>query len=336
MYRDKQTEMLNEAERLTDLAAESHTPVCLAGGSALPNGLSVDVEDYFQVEAFADRIAPETWSHFPGRVADNTRRVLELLGRAGARATFFVLGWVAEREPRLVREILGAGHEVGCHSHLHRSIWRLSPREFRADTQRACATIEDSAGEKVVGYRAPTFSIVKKSLWAIEILAEQGFVYDSSVFPIRHDLYGMPEAPRFPFRWECANGRSLFEIPPLTLRLFGWNLPVGGGGYLRVLPMWYTRWALRRIRQCEGQPVSVYFHPWEIDPGQPRLSGNWKSRFRHYFNIRLAEERIRELLSLGRFVPLREYLQAQLQQSPLPSRQLISSAVHQKRRLPYA
>jgi len=328
--------MLYETERLTDAAAQSQSPVCLAGGSVLPDGLSVDVEDYFQVEAFADRITPEMWPRFPSRVADNTRRVLELLGRAGARATFFVLGWIAEREPRLVREILDAGHEVGCHSHLHRCIWRLSPQEFQADTHRACAAIEDSGGQKVVGYRAPTFSVVKESLWAIEILAERGFVYDSSVFPIRHDLYGIPEAPRFPFRWECSNGRSLFEIPALTVRLFGWNLPVGGGGYLRILPMWYTRWGLRRIRQREGEPVALYFHPWELDPGQPRLSGSWKSRFRHYFNIWRAEERIRELLSQGRFVPLSEYLQAQLRRGPLPSHSPVVTAAHCDRGSPTA
>ncbi len=326
--------MIEELEKVTAAVAENDTRPHRARGSILPDGLSVDVEDYFQVEAFADRITPEMWPRFPSRVADNTRRVLELLGRVGARATFFVLGWIAEREPRLVREILDAGHEVGCHSHLHRCIWRLSPQEFRADTHRACAAIEDSGGQKVVGYRAPTFSVVKESLWAIEILAEQGFVYDSSVFPIRHDLYGIPEAPRFPFRWDCTNGRSLFEIPASTVRLFGRNLPVGGGGYVRVLPMWYTRWGLRRIRQREGEPVALYFHPWELDPGQPRLSGNWKSRFRHYFNIRRAEERIRELLSLGRFVPLREYLQAQLQQRPLPSHLPVASAVHHNKRLP--
>lgn len=317
--------MINEPGRAARIATENqvfpHKPMC----SSLPDGLSVDVEDYFQVEAFADRITPEMWPRFPSRVADNTRRVLELLGRSKTRATFFVLGWVAEREPRLVREILDAGHEVGCHSYLHRCIWRLSPEEFRADTRRACAAIEDSGGQKVIGYRAPTFSVVKESLWAIEILAESGFVYDSSVFPIRHDLYGIPKAPRFPFRWACTNGQSLFEIPPLTVRLFGRNLPVGGGGYLRILPMWYTRWGLRRVRQREGQPVALYFHPWELDPGQPRLSGRWKATLRHYFNIRRTEERIRELLSLGRFLPLGEFLRAQLRQGPLPSHPLVTS-----------
>lgn len=285
--------------------------------SGLPDGLTIDVEDYYQVEAFAYRISPEMWPQFPRRVADNTRRVLDLLEKCEAKATFFILGWVAEREPGLVRDIVAAGHEVGCHSYLHRRLWRLTPEEFREDTRRALGVIEDAGGQKVVGYRAPTFSLVKKSLWAVDILAEEGFLYDSSVFPIRHDLYGMPEAPRFPFRWECRNGLSLWEVPALTVRFLGRNLPVGGGGYLRILPMWYTRWGLRRVHEREQRPALVYFHPWEIDPEQPRLSGRWKSIFRQYFNLRGMEGRIRALLSRGRFVPLWEYLQAQIAQGLL-------------------
>jgi polysaccharide deacetylase family protein (PEP-CTERM system associated) len=285
----------------------------------LPGGLSVDVEDYYQVEAFADRITPEMWPQFPSRVAENTRRVLDLFGRLDVRATFFVLGKIAEQEPQLVREIADAGHEVGCHSYLHRRLWKLSPEEFRSDTRRARSAIEDAGGQRVVGYRAPTFSVVQKSLWAIEVLAEEGFLYDSSAFPIRHDLYGMPTAPRFPFRWTCRGGRTLFEIPPLTVRLLGRNLPVGGGGYLRILPMWYTRWALRRIQQQDHQPAVIYFHPWELDPHQPRLPGGWKSRLRHYTNLSRMERRVAELVSRGQFVPLRDYLQCQLARGPLPA-----------------
>ena len=288
--------------------------------SPLPDGLSIDVEDYYHVEAFADRISPETWAQFPSRVADNTRRILELLNRLGARATFFVLGWVAEREPRLVREIADAGHEVGCHSYLHRCVWRLGREEFREDTRRARLAIEDAAAQKVVGYRAPTFSIVQKSLWAIEILAEEGFLYDSSVFPIRHDRYGIPGAPRFPFQWVCRSGRTLFEIPPLTVRVLGWNLPVGGGGYLRILPTWYTRWAVRRVRQYDRQPLLVYFHPWELDPEQPRMSGKWGSVLRHYFNLGRMQERVCELLTHGRFVAFADFLDSQRVQGPLPTR----------------
>jgi polysaccharide deacetylase family protein (PEP-CTERM system associated) len=288
----------------------------------LAHGLSVDVEDYYHVEAFADKIKPEMWHGLPSRVGDNTRRVLELLDHVGAKATFFVLGWVAERHPKIVREILNAGHELGCHSYWHRRVFRLSPDQFQEDTRRAVAAIEDAGGQAVPGYRAPTFSIVSKSLWALEILAQQGFIYDSSIFPIRHDLYGMAGAPRFPFRCRCANGQDIYEIPLTTVRVLGWNFPVAGGGYLRILPMGYTRWALCRIQEHEGQPAVVYFHPWEIDPGQPRLPGRLKSRFRHYFNLQGMQSRLAMLLSKNRFVPLGEYLRRNLERGPLPERDL--------------
>lgn len=287
-------------------------------GASLSNGLSVDVEDYYHVEAFADRIRPENWPQFPRRVVENTRRVLDLFREFGVHATFFVLGCVAEQEPGLVREILAAGHEVGCHSYMHRRVMTMTPQEFREDLRRACGTIENAGGAKVVGYRAPTFSIADGSLWAIEILAEEGFLYDSSVFPVRHDLYGMPRAPRFPFRWECGGGKSLFEIPPFTVRALGRNWPAAGGGYLRILPMGYTRWALRRVRQRDGRPAVVYFHPWEIDAGQPRLPGGLKSRFRHYLNLGSMEKRIRELLAGAPFVPLKSFLESHVDLGLLP------------------
>ncbi len=318
--------MLSDQPAKPVLPSTAEPPRCRQSASALPDGLSGDVEDFYHVEAFADRITPEMWPQFPSRVADNTRRLLDLFERSGARATFFVLGWVAEREPRLVREILRAGHEVGCHSYRHSCVWRMKPEEFRADTRRARCAIEDAGGQPVVGYRAPTFSIVKKSLWAIEVLAEEGFLYDSSVFPIRHDLYGLPEAPRFAFRWECGAGRSIVEIPPLTVRVLGRNLPAAGGGSLRILPMWYTRWAIRRVRQGEGQPVVVYFHPWELDPHQPRLSGQWKSKLRHYFNLGQMEGRVRELLGGGKFVPFGDLLRIRLAQHPLPTYPLRAGA----------
>jgi len=315
----------NVVSELTPAETERQIHRSQAAWSTLPSGLSVDVEDYYHVEAFGDRITPEMWPYLPSRVANNTRRVLELLELTGARATFFVLGWVAEQEPQLVREILSGGHEVGCHSYRHSPIWRMKPEEFRADTRRARRAIEDAGGQRVVGYRAPTFSLVRESLWAIEILAEEGFFYDSSVFPIRHDLYGMPEAPRFPFQWACRNGHILFEIPLQTVRLLGWNLPAAGGGYLRILPMWYTRWALRRVGKREGKPVVVYFHPWELDPDQPRLPGKWKSLLRHYFNLNRMEGRIRELLSGRRFVALGDLLQSQLARAPLPTYQPVEA-----------
>jgi len=278
----------------------------------------VDVEDYYHVEAFADRIAEDDWIRYPSRVADNTRRVLELFAELGATATFFILGYVAERVPKLVRDVLAAGHEVGCHSSRHRRLHFLTPQQFRADTRRALAALQDAGGKQVLGYRAPTFSLVKRTQWAVPILAEEGFLYDSSVYPVIHDNYGMPEAPRHVFRWQFDGG-SLFEIPPLTVSLLGRNLPVGGGGYLRNLPMWYTRWALRRIRTRERRPVLVYLHPWELDPSQPRLEGSWRSRMRHYRNLELMEERLREIIRGGRFRPLKDVLQAHRDHDAVPA-----------------
>jgi len=283
------------------------------------DGISVDVEDYFQVEAFADRITPEMWPRFASRVAENTRRVLSLFSEHNVRATFFVLGYVAEFYPQVVRDIVSAGHEVGCHSFLHRRIMQLTKDEFRRDTRRAIAAIENAGGTKVSGYRAPTFSITRESLWALSILAEEGFTYDSSVFPVRHDFYGMPEMPRFIYRWQLPGGRELFEIPPTTIRLIGQNFAAAGGGYLRLLPMWYTRWALNRVHSRDRQPASIYFHPWEIDPAQPRLPGKLKSRIRHYWKLRQMEDRIRELLQARRFVPLCEILGKRLSEGDMVS-----------------
>lgn len=267
------------------------------------NLLSIDVEDYFHVEAFADRIPFSSWPQFSSRVRRNTERILEMLAEHGQHGTFFVLGWVAEREPGLVRAIAAAGHELACHSYAHRRVFTLTPKQFREDLRKAKNVIEDIAGIRIAGYRAPTFSIRKDSLWALEILAEEGCIYDSSVFPIRHDLYGMPEAPRFTFNYALPNGGSIVEVPPSTIRVWGANFAVAGGGYLRHLPMSYTNWGMRAIRK-ERQPVNVYFHPWEIDPAQPRLAGSWKSRFRHYSGLSKTEPRLRHLLAQGRFEPI--------------------------------
>ncbi len=280
-----------------------------------PDLLSIDVEDYFHVEAFAQCVSRSDWPQFAPRIRQNTERILELLGECRQRATFFVLGWVAERQPALVRAIADAGHELACHSHLHRRVFTLTPAEFREDLRCAKAAIEDAGGLQVFGFRAPTFSIRKDSLWALEILAEEGFSYDSSIFPIHHDLYGMPEAPRFAYECSISHPGGLVEVPPSTFRLFGTNLAVAGGGYLRHLPMTYTRWGMQSIHR-EGQPVNVYFHPWEIDPDQPRLAGSWKSRFRHYRGLKKTEPRLRELLTAGSFEPIIDYVQRYRQEHP--------------------
>ena len=223
--------------------------------------LTVDVEDYFQVEAFADRVSRESWDEWPSRVVANTERVLDLLDRRQARATFFFLGWVAAKFPALVRQVHGRGHELACHSYWHRPVSKLTPEEFRQDLRLARQAIEQAGGTRVLGYRAPTWSITREAAWALDILAEDGFAYDSSIYPIRHDLYGDPGAPRFPHTLS-----KLTEFPPVTLRAFGTNFPAARGGYLRILPQWYTHLALRQYARADGRAVVVYFHPWELDP----------------------------------------------------------------------
>jgi polysaccharide deacetylase family protein (PEP-CTERM system associated) len=273
--------------------------------SPQPCVFSVDVEDYFHVEAFADVVKRSDWETCTSRVVANTHRILELLEAQGVTATFFVLGWVAEREPELVRDIAKGGHEVGCHSYWHRPIFHLSVDDFREDTRRAKDTIEQLIGTPVRGYRAPSFSITRKSLWAFEVLGELGFTYDSSIFPILHDVYGMPDGPRRPTTIRTAFG-ELAEFPMTTFSLAGArNFPVGGGGYLRILPFWYTRWGLRAAAK-DNVPFILYVHPWEFDPEQPRLQGRLRSRLRHYTNLDKMEQRIRRLLREFSFTSFRD------------------------------
>jgi polysaccharide deacetylase family protein (PEP-CTERM system associated) len=274
--------------------------------SAPKNVMTVDVEDYFHVEAFSDIVDRDRWDDYQSRVVENTRRTIDLLDVAGARATFFVLGWVADRHPGLVRDIAARGHELACHSHWHRLVYRLDPEEFRRDTVRARDAIEQAAGVPVSGYRAPSYSITKQSLWALDVLAELGFTYDSSIFPIYHDFYGIPTAPRRPFVVQTSAG-AIVEFPMTTFRVwpFSHNFPVGGGGYLRILPFWYTRRGLRRV-QREGMPFISYFHPWELDPEQPRLPGRLASRLRHYSKLQEMAGRLRQLLSLATFTSFRD------------------------------
>ena len=276
------------------------------------NALTFDIEDYFHVESAASAVQRAEWPSYEPRVVANTRRILDLLDEAGVKATCFVLGWVAEREPALVREIAARGHEVACHSFAHRLVYSLTLHEFRQDTRRAKAAIEDAAGVAVVGYRAPTFSIVRRSLWALDVLAEEGFEYDSSIFPIHHDRYGMPRAPRFPHEVQLASGRTIAEFPMTTLALAGARLPFSGGGYFRLLPYTVIRAALRRLNRREHQPGIVYLHPWEFDPAQPRLPMHLLSRFRHYVNLRTTHVKLRRLMRDFEFAPARDVLREQL------------------------
>jgi polysaccharide deacetylase family protein (PEP-CTERM system associated) len=264
------------------------------------NVFSVDVEDYFHVEAFSDIVPRNKWDTYSLRVEANTQRVLDLLDEHRTEATFFVLGWVADKLPHLVREIHSRGHELACHSYWHRLIYKLSRDEFAEDTRRAKDIIEQAAGVPVYGYRAPSYSVTAASLWALDVLAESGFTYDSSIFPIRHDVYGIPTAPRNPFTVATEAG-PIVEFPITTFRFSrGPNLPVGGGGYLRLLPFWYTRVGFRRAR-ADNLPLIAYIHPWEVDPDQPRLPGRARSRVRHYTNLSQTYDRLGALLRLGHF-----------------------------------
>jgi len=268
------------------------------------NVVSVDVEDYFHAEVFSSVVDRSQWDQYASRVETNTRRLMELFADLNVHATFFVLGWVAERFPALIREIATGGHELACHSYWHRLIYKLEPDEFRKDTQRAKDVIEQTAGLAIYGYRAPTYSVVHSSIWALDVLSELGFTYDSSIFPIRHDRYGMPEAPRAPFRFR-ASGGMMTEFPITTFNLAGHNMPVGGGGYLRLLPRLYTRLGLAKA-ESEGVPAVVYIHPWEIDPEQPRLPVGWTSRVRHYANLGSTFDRLRGVLQRGIYTSFRE------------------------------
>jgi len=278
------------------------------------NALTIDVEDYFQVNAFARHVRHEDWDHYPLRVEDNTRRILEMLDEFSIKATFFILGWVAERLPSIVREIQEKGHEIACHGYGHELIYNIGPDLFRKDIRRSKKILEDICGERVSGYRAPSYSITRQSLWALDILVEEGFTYDSSIFPVMHDTYGIPDAQRFPHRLQTAAG-SLVEFPLTTLQLhLGWknmHLPIAGGGYLRFLPVSIIQKGITAINQRERQSAVLYFHPWEIDPEQPRIKAGMKSRFRHYINLHRTKSKLEYLFNRLEFAPMKAVLAKQ-------------------------
>lgn len=282
------------------------------------NALTIDVEDYFQVNAFSKVIRYGDWPKFESRVEKNTYRILDLVADR-AHCTFFILGWVAERFPNIVREIHRRGHEVACHGYAHQVIFNQTREQFREDVGRAKAILEDITGERVLGYRAPTYSITLKTLWALDVLYDLGFSYDSSIFPIKHDVYGFPEAPRFPFLFPCKgeNGqKSIREFPMTTIRMLNNNFPVSGGGYFRLYPYSATRRLLRSINELEKQPFIFYFHPWEIDPGIPKIDKiGLRSRFRTYVNLDKTEGRFEKLLQDFHFAPLKSFMQMNLPES---------------------
>jgi polysaccharide deacetylase family protein (PEP-CTERM system associated) len=270
------------------------------------NALTIDVEDYYHVSAFEAVVQPQDWEWYESRVEKNTDTVLALLSNKQVKATFFVLGWVAERHPHLVRRIAAEQHEVACHGYSHRRIYTQTPAVFRSETCKAKRLLEEAAGMSILGYRAASYSITQQSLWALDILAEEGFQYDSSIFPIRHDLYGIPNHPRFPHVLHGHGTSPIVELPLSTVRLAGVNFPVAGGGYLRLFPYAITHLAMRYLNRREKQPAIVYFHPWELDPQQPRMPAGRLSRFRHYTNLNRMETKLRRLLDSFTFAPIRE------------------------------
>jgi polysaccharide deacetylase family protein (PEP-CTERM system associated) len=280
----------------------------MTGSSALQNAMTVDVEDYFHVSALAEVISRKDWDRMEYRAERSTERLLELFAERQIKCTFFVLGWVANKSKGLIRKLHDAGHEVACHGLTHELVYRQTPDVFRDETATSKAMLEDIIGAPVLGYRAASYSITAQSLWAIDILCELGFKYDSSIFPIAHDRYGIPGAATSPGEFVTAKGNRIVEFPLSTAKLLRWRMPVAGGGYFRLLPYAYTRWGLSKINRDDGIPFVFYLHPWEIDPEQPRFAASWLSRFRHYTNLEKCESRLRRLISEFNFTTMSQVL----------------------------
>jgi polysaccharide deacetylase family protein (PEP-CTERM system associated) len=275
---------------------------------AVMNAMSIDVEDYFHVSVFDGIVPRSQWPDMESRVCRNTERLLDIFDEFSVHSTFFVLGWVAERFPYLVAAIAARGHEIASHGYAHRLVYDQTPAAFRDDVRRAKRLLEDAGGAAVAGYRAPSYSITPRSLWALDILIEEGYTYDASIFPIRHDRYGIPVSPREPFRIDRTVG-TIVEVPGSTVRVGPMNLPIAGGGYFRIFPYRWTRWGIDRLNAVEQHAAVFYLHPWEIDPDQPRLSAGALSRFRHYRNLAKTESRLRALLTQFRFGTVAELLE---------------------------
>lgn len=275
------------------------------------NAMTVDVEDYMHVSAFSNVIKREDWDQHELRVERNTHRLLDMFDLHSARATFFVLGWVAQRCPALIREIAARGHEVASHGMTHELVYNQTPELFREETRTSKAILEELVQAPISGYRAASYSITNRSLWALDILVELGFKYDSSIFPVRHDRYGIPNGRTMPYVHETENGQRIVEFPLTTKDILGYRLPVSGGGYFRIFPYGVTRAALRSINRREQRPFIFYLHPWEIDPEQPRIAASRLSRFRHYTNLSRCEQRLGGLLSEFHFGTVRDSLAQQ-------------------------
>jgi polysaccharide deacetylase family protein (PEP-CTERM system associated) len=284
--------------------------------STVVNAMTIDVEDYFHVSVFDGLVPRSSWATLESRVCANTERLLKIL--EGTQGTFFILGWVAQRFPALVQTIARAGHEIASHGFEHRLVYDQTQRAFREDVRRAKAELESAAQVEVLGYRAPSYSVTPRSLWALDVLIEEGYRYDASIFPIRHDRYGIPVSPRHPYLLQRLAG-EIVEAPASTTRVGPLNLPVAGGGYFRLLPYAWTRWGISRLNDREKRPAIFYLHPWEIDPGQPRLQAGLLSRIRHYRNLDKTEDRLRQLLRDFRFASLKTILTSSASTAPAAS-----------------
>lgn len=273
----------------------------------MKNILTVDLEDWFSVETLQDRFDHEEWSDLEATVERNCYRILELFERHKVRATFFVLGWIADRYPKLVGDVSSAGHEIGCHSYYHRMVSSLDSDKFRDDTQLALDAILKACGQKPIGYRSPSWGMRRDMDWAYEVLAELGFRYDSSIFPIRHDIYGDPGAPRQAYEVQVSGDRNIIEIPASTVDFLGKRMPLGGGGWLRQFPYWFTRRGIKKLNRL-GVPAMVYLHPWEIDPDLPRVKMSRKNSFRQYGNLESMQPKLQKLLDDFDFIPLSDYI----------------------------
>lgn len=290
------------------------------------NAMTVDVEDWFQVSVLRNKIRFEDWHRQECRIQRNIDRILTLFSEHKVKGTFFVLGWIAEHFPQVVKDIKAEGHEIGCHSYAHKVIFEHSREDFVEDLHRSTALIEDLTGNPIEFYRAPSWSITRDSLWALEVLVERGFKYDSSLFPVRHDLYGIEDVPRFPFYMEFVNGGKITEFPPSTLRIAGNNVPFAGGGYLRLFPYTFVKQGIRSLNR-KGHPVVFYFHPWEIDPGQPRVDIKGLSKIRHYTNLEETENRLRDLVKSFKFSTLSDVMR----QAPITLRWPDFNGVHERK-----
>ncbi|MEO8062814.1 MAG: XrtA system polysaccharide deacetylase [Pseudomonadota bacterium] len=307
------TELRAAADDVNDAAKTSSSvrgPSAVESKAVVTNAFTIDVEDYYHVSALASAIPRSTWGDRESRVAASTDRLLAMLDERRIKGTFFVLGWVADKVPQLVKRIASLGHEVACHGYSHELIYRQTPAVFAEETHRSKALLEDLTGLPVIGYRAASFSITPRSRWALDTLIEQGFAYDSSIFPVRHDRYGMPGADRAPGFVHAPSGGRIAEFPMSTAAVGPLRVPVSGGGYFRLLPYWFTRAGLRSINEQERLPFTFYLHPWEIDFEQPRVKTSLVSRFRHYTNLSKCEGRLRQLLGDFRFTTMRNVLRA--------------------------